>query len=756
VAVAENATPDAGAQHRQAQGPGAAAGSDAAAPAARQSPPAEGEHPAQPAPAAGGPDAAEGSRPEPDGGGQATAKETASTAGEEYAERDRAGVASVYIYDNRSYGVYAEGKITAREVAGHDKTVTSGAKPGGGQAARTVSVVAVAARDRERLAQVAVSAGRRDWAAGVLERERVVILHGPSGVGKGTAGLWLLGFDHEVLSVDPSVTARDLTDFSRNLPYGEQRRYLVEALPPATAAQLSGFVVRAAARDLEAGNSYLVITVDDRIPLSPELAGYIVAWHNRPDTALALRAHLDYYLGDEAAAAEACYDLPDLNAGLSARALRSVDEVARTVAGGFRASQPFDALLNDLGFGADARVAEWFATDRSPADLGFLLAAAALGGSPYSTVSRHARRLEQLIADASRIRLSRQPANPLRPRSQRLQETMAVLKPGLVETEYGQSAAEIIELENRWLVQAVLGTVWHEYDLLADALLRWLRETGDDPDPGVRMRAASAAGWLSQYEFAALRQQLFLPWARGSSSAARAAADALGLAAWQDSTAPQVLALLSVWAWQDGDYDLWWTAAVAYGGEAGVRYPGVAMDQLLIIAGNADERAPHVVAHSVVRLVASGGRFAPEIAAFVLAHLTRWLKESQEAALTAHSAYTEMLRRASDADWPSSREYWQLLTAPASLDNSAGLLRAVLNERTFRTAALESLEILTRAGNHDKENLHPLAALVTQVALAGRNDRDRLVHYLGRWAGGSDPSPAARDLANQLKEVTVP
>ncbi len=749
----DNATPDAGAQHRQAQGPGVAADGDAAPPA---SPSAEGESPAQPTPAAGGADAAEGRHPEPDGAGQATAKETASTAGEEYAERDRAGVAGVYIYDNRSYGVYAEGKITAREVAGHDKTVTSSAKPGG-QATRTVSVVAVAARDRERLAQVAVSAGRRDWAAGVLERERLVILHGPGGVGKGTAGLWLLGFDHEVLSVDPSVTARDLTDFSRNLPYGEQRRYLVEAVPPATAAQLNGFVVRAAARDLEAGNSYLVITVDDRIPLSPELAGYVVAWPDRPDTALALRAHLDYYLGDEAAAVEACYDLPHLNAGLSARALRSVDEVARIVAEGFRASRPFDSLLNDLGFGAAARVAEWFAAEhRGPADLGFLLAAAVLGGCPYFTVSRHARRLEQLIADASRIRLSRQPANPLRPRSQRLQETMAVLKPGFVETEYGRSAAEIVELENRWLVQGVLSTVWHEYDLLADALLRWLRETGDDPDPGVRIRAASAAGWLSQHEFAALRQQLFLPWARGSSSAARAAADALGLAAWQDSTAPQVLALLSVWAWQDSDYDLWWTAAVAYGGEAGVRYPGVGMDHLLIIAGKADDRAPHVVAHSVVRLVASGGRFSPAIAAFVLAHLTSWLKDCQSAALTAQSAYTEMLHRASDADWPSSQEYWQVLTAPASLDNSAGMLRAVLNERTFRTAALESLEILTRVGNHDKENLHPLAALLTQVARAGGNDRDRLVHYLGRWAAGSDPSPAARDLANQLKEVTVP
>jgi hypothetical protein len=756
--MTDNARPDADANQHRTRGPDTDAQGGAAARDARPAPPADRERAGQSPPHAAAPDGAEGKPRKPGGDAQESVKETAATAGEEYAERDRAGVTSVYYFDNRrSYGVYAEGKITAREIAGHDKTVTSGDKPSSAETARAVSVVAVASRERERLATVTVSAGNRNRAAVVLDRERLVILHGPPGVGKATVGLWLLGLDHEVLSVDPSLTARDLTEFSRHFPYGKQRRYLVEALPAATIAQLSGFVVRAATRDLEDRDSYLVITVDDRIPLSPELAGYVVPWPDRPDAALALRAHLTYYLGgDEAAAAESRYDLTQLNAGLSGRPVRSVDEVAHIVADGFRASQPLDSLLDDLGFGAPARVAEWFAVEeRTPADLGFLLAAAVLGGCPYLTVSRHARRLEKLIADACRIRLKRQPDNPLRPRSQLLKETMAVLKPGYVETEYGQSPAEIVELENRWLVQAVLSTVWAEYDLLAGALLRWLQETGDDPEPGVRIRTASAAGWLSQYEFAALRRQLFVPWARGSSNAARAAADALGLAAWQDSTAPLVLALLSVWARNDRDYDLWWTAAVAYGGEVGVRYQGVAMDHLLIIAGNADDRAAHVVAHSVVRLVASGGRFAPEVASFVLAHLTNWLTDSQEAALTALSAYAEMLRRASDANWPSSREYWQLLTAPASLPGSADLLRAVLNERAFRTWALDSIEILTRAGDYDDHIRHDLLALLTRVAGGGDNDRGRLVHYLSRWAGGSDPSPAARDLADQLKEETV-
>lgn len=48
-------------------------------------------------------------------------KDAAAAAGEEYAERSRAGVTTVYVNDNRRYGVYAEGTVHARDIAGHDK-----------------------------------------------------------------------------------------------------------------------------------------------------------------------------------------------------------------------------------------------------------------------------------------------------------------------------------------------------------------------------------------------------------------------------------------------------------------------------------------------------------------------------------------------------------------------------------------------------------------------------------------------------------
>ena len=740
--------------------PSAAASGGGEPPAAVPAPPRSvaGER------AGGGQPGADTAEPGADGGalapGDVRERTAAVGASVEYLEQTRADVTNIYVYDSRSYGVYAEGTVSAHDISGHDKTVTSdGKSTHDPERARTVSVVAIALHDRDKLRCVAINVGQHERAREILDRERLVVLHGPAGVGKGAAALLLLGLDHEVLGVDPSVTAKDLAEFRQRFPYGPQRRYLVEALSPATAAQLSSFVTRTVTRDLGDEESYLIITVDDRVSLSPELAEYVVPWRDRPDAALALRSHLAYYLAEgDVAAVENRFDLVRLSSDLTDRSLRSVDEVARAVVKAFNGSQSFESLLDDLGFGAAARVAKWFSAERSPDELGFLLSVAVLGGCPYSTVARHARRLEKLIADGHRISLSKRRADPLRSRSRRVHEAMAMLEPGFVDTEYGRSPAETVRLESRWLVHGVLDIVWREYDLVADALLAWLYEAGDDLDPSVRLRAAAAAGWLSQYEFAAVRQRLLVPWAVGSSEAARAAADALGQATWFDSTAPLALGLLNVWARREQNYDLWWTAAVAYGGEVGVRHPSVAMDQMLAIVLRGDHRAPSVVAESAVRLVTSGGRFAQEIAAHVLNHLTRWLRQGLVAALTAQRVYVELLRRASDPDWPAATDYWRLLIAPENRDTSADLLRATLAERTFRADALDSLASLVRAVDQDQDSREKLEGLLMRVADGPGStavDGQRLLHYLNRWASNRDPSPTARVIAGRLQELTV-
>jgi hypothetical protein len=343
--------------------------------------PADGQESTQetPAPAPdSGPEAAPPPAEHPEARGADEA------AGDRYAERERAVVAAVYIHqDHRSYGVYAEGSIRAQDVSGRDKTAGGGTGQRG-ERQRQVSVLPVAGQDRERLRLVMVSAGRQDHAAEILSSRRLVVLHGPDGVGKASAGLCLLGLEHEVLSVDPSLTAADLAEFRRRFPYGGERRYLVDALAPATASRLTSFVLRAAARELAEDGSYLVITVDDRIPLSGDLAEFVVPWYERPDISRALRTHLDYYLPGDAASAEERYELAQVSSGLAARAVRRIDEAARVVGSAFRAGRPLDAVLAELGFGARQRAEKWFAADggRTPGEVGFLLAVTVLLGVP--------------------------------------------------------------------------------------------------------------------------------------------------------------------------------------------------------------------------------------------------------------------------------------------------------------------------------------------------------------------------------------
>jgi hypothetical protein len=131
---------------------------------ARQTPFADGQ------PSAGSVSGAtpdQGSPLPPGDGTQELGKAAAEAVGDEYIERGRAGITRVYIYDNRSYGVYAEGTISARDISGHGKTDTTGAGYRE-RSARMVSVVTVASQDRNRLRWVAVTAGHREQAAAIL------------------------------------------------------------------------------------------------------------------------------------------------------------------------------------------------------------------------------------------------------------------------------------------------------------------------------------------------------------------------------------------------------------------------------------------------------------------------------------------------------------------------------------------------------------------------------------------------------------
>jgi hypothetical protein len=133
------------------------------------------------------------------------------------------------------------------------------------------------------------------------------------------------------------------------------------------------------------------------------------------------------------------------------------------------------------------------------------------------------------------------------------------------------------------------------------------------------------------------------------------------------------------------------------------------------------------------------------------------LDDEDVAATTAVMAYSEMLRRASQPNWPSSGDYWRILVSTELRVPSASLLRGTLNTKAFREDALQSLHAMVTGADGDPNTRRPLEQLLHEVAHGPGStprDRQRLLHYLNRWATRSEPSQAAQVIAASLEKAT--
>ena len=161
---------------------------------------------------------------------------------------------------------------------------------------------------------------------------------------------------------------------------------------------------------LKESQCFLVLTVDARVPLSSELSAFLVKWNERPEPSFTLRRHLELHLDeDEMVALEDGYDLAPLRACLAERDVRDVERMAQVLVRAFREGRSQEQVLQEMGYGARARVEEWFTAAPTPEDVAFMLATTVLGGCTYTTVAGQARRLEGFIAGGSHNKPPRRP-----------------------------------------------------------------------------------------------------------------------------------------------------------------------------------------------------------------------------------------------------------------------------------------------------------------------------------------------------------
>lgn len=664
-------------------------------------------------------------------------------------------VVNYYITNEQQYGgVRAGASVSAGgSVAGADVHGESGRR------AVVVGVTTVAVERLEKLRRVTVPTPAVGHAADLLQRKRLVVLQGPAGVGKATAALALLGHEASVIEIDPAVTVEQLVDFGAHFHHGPSRRYLVESLSTSTARALNGFALHALTRELADQDAQLVMTVDRTVLLDPEVQQHTVPCPSPPDVRRLVETHVAYHSDgpEECSLVLERYPPAHVAVQLEGRGAHVVDRVALALVHGHRRSDALDEVLAQLGLTAHKRVREWLAHERSAADLGFFLSAALLSGCTYATISAHGCRLEELLATAGRIDLGAQPLDLTRTRTERLERVMAVVDTATRSSVQGSGPTQIVRMCDPWLPPALLDVIWQEYDLVAEALLTWLEESGSDPDLEVRLLVAAAAGRLAQLDFATVHERLLVPWAlTDDRRTVLTAAAAFAVPVCDDGSAAVALGVLRHWQSSRRPEELRVAAALALGGGVGLRFPGVGMAGLRVLAQDGSARLLDAVDDSVRRLVLDYVDQREHLPAYVLAELVTWLDDTDaSSAATAKLATVRLLRSAAD---PASRDggvVRSLLDDDAPRTELALLLNACLSDPWARSAALKVLHDLLVLADDDERLCTGLGSLlITASAQSQPNSHDnkRLNHYLARWSQGSRACASSARIGRRLAE----
>jgi len=651
-------------------------------------------------------------------------------------------IASVYI-DARSGGVFfgGEARITG-DVVGRGQVKRAAAPPSGVLAEAAVG--RVLSEDLAKVRAIYVSPSPYVQAQYILAEKHVLILWGQAHWGKWTTALHLLSALHadEILEIKPDVDLEGL----RSSELKPKRGYVIDTLAPDSAEKLNAFVLNRLSSRLREQHSHLVVTVDSRVSLSKEtLSDYLVIWSDVPDRGQLLEKHLAWYLTDTDMLARA-RELSQADAVqqfLTTHLLPGeVDRLAELLAGVARGELKLEEALARFEARARQQVEAWFETHTDLEERTFMLSLAVFNGANYQAVVEADEHLQSLIKPP--------PAEDEPPgtdsifgttRSQRVKEACAHLVQGYEEAEFGRSPVELIVLDNPTFQPAVLHYTWHEYDRLRRPLLDWLRDLGFHPSFDVRARAAAAVGELSKYNFGYVRGEVLLPWANHQNSRARAAAAlALGIPVWEGEFAPQVLGLLHHWATLRNNWRLCWTAAAAYGGLVGLRFPDTALRDFHTIAQAEDLRLFRVLSRSVANLF-EAGRLVPDYYLKVLDALVAWIADpkSRIVTLTGLLIFLELALEArveaepEGGTWPTL--LWLAREDEAYRDRVTSLWRCALNTKSARKLALETLRQWLLIVDDDSRLYPAIEQVIRMLVTQGTHrEQERLRFYLDRWA----------------------
>ncbi len=665
------------------------------------------------------------------------------------------GAATVYI-DNRSGGIHVGGDASfAGDASGRDltsnTTVAANSSSAKGVAGQVLSV------DIEKICSVYVQADGYTQAKSILDDKHILILRGDAHLGKWTAAIHLLSSLHAdgLLEIDPII--EDLSSFECAAKQG----YVIDALAPESAGKLRCSVLKSLSHKLRQQNSHLVITIDSRVQISQEdLDGYILNWNDLPASQAVLEKHLAWYLKNP----EILADSHTLTQGEEVRELLNhkllpgdVDRLAKLLAQVVSQKLTLKDALSRFSLLVNQQVASWFDEHPDMNQRVFMITLAVLSGSSYNTVLDASQRL-QLIAKPPSEQdepLNRE-AELNSKLSDRLKAVCAHLVKGYENAEYGSREVDLIVFDIPQFQPAVLSYVWKEYPNWREPSLVWLYELGLHPNFEVRVSVGAAAGELSKYAFGTVLEKVLRPWANSEDQRQqKLAALALSVSIFEDELVSQVLKLLKHWSKLSNNLRLAWTVVAAYSG-VGILFPGNALRDLLAIAESGSTQLFFAVAESVVSLFVAGQYLA------VLQALQVWTEQAHTT--KAHQLglviFLQLMRQAkvaTDSNGSHSPTLlWLVKENKAYAQIVTSLLQRTLNLQLTRKPALEAIHNWLNFVDYDRRLYAVLGRILYTLATEGtQRERERIFHYLKRWAATEPPNAASKILSTINQHLNI-
>ena len=598
--------------------------------------------------------------------------------------------------------------------------------------------------NKEKLLAVYTKPGLYQRAIQILKEQNILILSGQAHWGKATTAYHLLQSMEviDILEIRQDVVPEDLLALEIEENFG----YIIDTITPDSTNKIVNTIILNRLREhFCKKNCYLIITVDSRVGLPiTDQSGYLLIWNQLPEVNHLIEKYLSQLISkqDDLTQALKLIDTDevkslDINRLLPGEVVHLAEILFRV----FKKEILISDVLSCFESHVLSQIKEWFEEHSDIEKCAFMISLAVLNESSYNSVFDASNKL--LFFINPNFGEEKKPIDIFSNlRSRRIKDSCAHLSSGFEETEFGKNPVEIVKFDNPLFQPTILQYMWKELDSLHKPLLGWLKQLAIDSDYEISKKVAVTIGKLNKYSFRDLKDEILVPWAQHDEKKVRAsAAFSLGVSIWDGELESQILNLLHHWSTISNNWKLNWTAAVAYGGLVGLRYPDIALNELFSISKHEDLdlRLLTVLNRSVLNIF-SMGQFESGYYLKVINTLMRWTSPEENKLVSLIGLFIfldiakEILKENNSVETRWLTVLWLSDCDDGCRDKIVTLWRRALNTKSIRKAALETLQN-TLEQVEESAHMYPSIEKIILDIIHNGNDRERerVLYNIDYW-----------------------